>query len=47
MKNITLRHVLIQLPEDLDHSLKYATGSAKQVLTNAIELCEELDKPHF
>ena len=46
-KNIKLRYALIQLLEDLDYSLKYATGSSKQVLTNAIELCEELDKPHF
>lgn len=46
-KNIKLRYALVQLLEDLDNSLKYATGSSKQVLTNAIELCEELDKPHF
>lgn len=45
-KDIKLRYILVQIPEDLDTSLKYATGSAKKVLSNAIELCEELNKRH-
>lgn len=42
-----IHFILVQIQEDLDISLSKAVGSAKQVLTNDIELCDELHKPHF
>ena len=45
--NTHIRFILVQIQEDLDNSLSKAVGSSKQVLTNDIELCNELRKPHF
>ena len=45
--NLQLHFVLIQLEEDLDKALSKAVGSAKQVLANAIRLCDQLGKPHY
>lgn len=42
-----LQFIMVQLPEDLDVSLRYATGSAKQVLIDAIELCDSMNVPHY
>ncbi len=39
--------VLVQIQEDLDKTLKYATGSAKQVTQNAIDLCDSIGVPHL
>ena len=44
--NIPLSFIMVQLPEDLDKSLATAIGSAKQVMSNAIELCDTLSVPH-
>ena len=44
--NIPLSFIMVQLPEDLDISLANAVGSAKQVMSNAIELCDTLGVPH-
>ena len=41
-----MRFIMVQLEEDLDKSLSKATGSAKQVLADAIKLCDELHQPH-
>ena len=38
--------ILVQIPENLDDSIEKATGSAKQVLGNAIALCDSLNVPH-
>ena len=38
--------ILVQIQESIDESLKRATGSGKQVLKNAIELCDSLGVPH-
>jgi len=40
------KFVLVQLPEDLDESLKKAANDKKQVLRNAIELCDKLSISH-
>lgn len=41
------RYILVQLPENLDSNLSSASKqSAKQVLQNAISLCDSLGKPH-
>jgi adenine-specific DNA-methyltransferase len=41
-----LSYIMIQLPENLEKSLASATGSAKQVAANAIELCDTMNVPH-
>lgn len=41
------RFILIQLPEDLDYSLEIAKKDKKQVLKNAIDLCETMGVNHF
>jgi len=38
--------VLVQLQENLDISLKRASGSAKTIIQNAINLCDSISKPH-
>ena len=43
-KNI--QFILVQLEEDLDASLSRATGRAKTVVKNAIEICDNLQVPH-
>lgn len=41
------RYILVQLPENLEARLESATKqSAKQVIKDAIEICDQLDKPH-
>lgn len=44
--NATTSFVMVQIQEDLDESLKRATGNGKQVLHNAISLCNNLGVPH-
>jgi adenine-specific DNA-methyltransferase len=41
------RFIMVQIQENLDETIKYATGSAKTVLTNAISLCDELGVSHY
>lgn len=41
-----INYILVQIPENLDKSLEKATGSSKQVLKNAIALCDSLGVPH-
>lgn len=41
------RYIMVQLQEGLDESLSKATGSSRQVLINAIGLCDKLQRPHF
>ena len=44
---IKLHFIMIQLQENLDDSLKTAIGSSKQVMSNAIKLCDEMCVPHL
>ena len=46
-KGTKLQFIMVQLQEDLDEALKSAVGSNKQVMTNAIELCNQMGVPHF
>lgn len=39
------RSILVQIPEDLNESLKLATGGAKQVTQNAITFMKKLKRP--
>ncbi|WP_125955291.1 site-specific DNA-methyltransferase [Novosphingobium sp. MD-1] len=39
------RTILVQIPEDLNESLKLATGGAKKVTQNAISLMKKLKRP--
>lgn len=41
-----IKFVLVQIEEDLDVSLARATGRAKTVVKNAIEICDKLNVPH-
>ena len=41
-----IHYILVQIQENLDESLKRATGKGKAIVKNAIELCEELNVPH-
>lgn len=40
------RFILVQIAENLDTALEKAVGGAKTILKNAIDLCEDLGKPH-
>lgn len=42
-----LKYIMVQLPEDLDESLKTADANTKQTILNAIEVLDKLKKPHL
>lgn len=46
-KGSKCKYIMVQLQENLDESLIKATGSSKQVLKNAIDLCDALERPHY
>ena len=39
------KFILVQLPENLEENLNYATNNDKPIVQNAIDLCDELHKP--
>lgn len=41
------KFIMVQLPEDLDESLKKASNDNKQALKNAITLCDKNGVPHY
>ena len=41
------KYILVQLPENLDESLKKASNDNKKALQNAISLCDKLGKSHY
>lgn len=41
-----LRFILVQWKESLDEALERATGNAKTIVKNAIELCDSMEVPH-
>jgi len=41
------KFIMVQLPENLDKSLEKASNDKKQVLRNAIALCDKMKKPHL
>lgn len=41
------KFIMVQLPEDLDDSLAKADPIAKKTIQNAIDLCDELHRPHL
>ena len=43
---INPHYIMVQLPENLDKALKRTTGSGRQVLQNAIKLCDSLGVTH-
>lgn len=45
--NLDVHFILVQIQENLDYSLLKATGSSKQIITNAVSLCDKKEKPHF
>lgn len=40
------KYIMVQLPEDLDNALAKAQENEKQIIRNAIELCDQLNVPH-
>ena len=44
---IRIKSILVQIQEDLDEALVNAVGGSKAILTNAIQLCDELGVPHI
>lgn len=46
-QNNPIKYILVQLQEDLEDSFKNATSaSQKEIIKNAIDLCDELKVPH-
>lgn len=41
------KFIAVQLPEDLDDNLKKAKSNSKKIVQNAIDICDELQKPHI
>lgn len=41
------RFIMVQLPENLDETLRRADANAKKTIENAIQLLDEVDKPHL
>lgn len=45
-QDMKIKFVAVQIQEDLDESLKRATGKGKTIVKNAIKLCDQLNVPH-
>lgn len=45
-KGKTVKFILVQIQENLDESLKRATGKGKTIVKNAIQLCDNLGVKH-
>jgi len=41
------RFIMVQLPENLDETLRRADANARKTIENAIKVLDELDKPHL
>ena len=46
-RKIKAKFILVQLPEDLDKALLFASTDAKKTIQSAISLLDELQKPHL
>lgn len=46
IKDKNIHFILVQIQEDLDLSLSRATGNAKSIVKNAIDVCNRLNVPH-
>ena len=47
LDGLNRHYILVQFPENLDLNLEIAENKAKPIIKNAIELCDELKKPHL
>lgn len=45
-KEVALKYILVQLPENLDENLKTADANSKELLLNGIQLLDRINKPH-
>ena len=45
-KEVALKYILVQLPENLDENLKTADVNSKELLLNGIQLLDGINKPH-
>ena len=42
-----LKYILVQLPENLDETIKKADNNAKEIISNGIKFLENIAKPHL
>ena len=45
-RNLNVRYIMVQLPENLDESLKLADNRAKKTIKNAIKFLDSIHKEH-
>ena len=45
-KEVALKYILVQLPENFDENLKTADANSKELLLNGIQLLDGINKPH-
>ncbi|MGN0066860.1 MAG: site-specific DNA-methyltransferase [Bacteroides sp.] len=45
-KEVALKYILVQLPENLDENLKTSDANSKELLLNGIQLLDGINKPH-
>lgn len=45
-KEVALKYILVQLPENLDENLKTADANSKELFLNGIQLLDRINKPH-
>lgn len=45
-KNKKIKYIMVQLPEDIDESMKQATAKAKKTFSNAIAFLDSIGKAH-
>lgn len=43
---INVKYIAIQIPEDLDESLKNANDDNRECIINSIKVCDDIEKPH-
>lgn len=40
------KYIAVQIPESLDEKLRKSTSKSKKIIQNAIDICDEIHKPH-
>lgn len=46
-ENSSRKVILVQIPEDLDIALQKKTGDAKEIIKNAINVCDTINQNHY
>ncbi len=45
-RNLNIKYIMVQLPEDIDESMKEASSKAKKTFSNAIDFLDSIGKKH-